>query len=603
MQNEKNKLVISEAKHKLNYLPDNLRGFVGGKVNKEDNMGLDAKDKTVYNLLNDKLFIIPINQRQYVWNQDNWADLFEDIDLMLEKKIENHFIGSIVLKRENIQDGIKEHFTIIDGQQRILTITILICSIAYLYAELNDQSRFEGLKKLLYVKNDKNESFPMISKKANNSIETLVNSLYDNVKVKSDKQIPFTTIEEFLQNIKISKEIKEPFLFFYYKLNESIKGNILKLEKYKKAIEDIRYINVEATESEDAFLIFEILNARGKPLTDFELLRNYFLKYASSDDKTQVKNRIENIENLLTTSTELFLKHYVTHKYGKKPNNSESRPYKLIVKNEKNSDKLELLSDLELKANYYNKIINLQNCTGLEKKIFSFFKPRRQQQFRPLILGLMHQKDLLNISVQKYNEAIIYLYSFFICYNIIGEQTSNKIEDIVYGYSEKFENEFSLEVLSKFKISMIERMPSEVQFKQTIKNLKYSHARKAYSSSRKADNIRAIFEILEKDIGCEEDLSSDNTNIEHCYPDSASEDNDVIGNLMLLEKHIEEKCKNKSIEYKKNLYQQSKLELPKLLVEEIGEKNSFDIQKRTDKLADTLYEIIYKLSIEPNEEA
>ena len=98
-------------------------------------MGLDAKDKTVYNLLNDKMFIIPINQRQYVWNQDNWTDLFEDIDLMLEKKLDHHFIGSIVLKNEKIKDGIKEHFAIIDGQQRILTISFS-CLIAFRYCTI-----------------------------------------------------------------------------------------------------------------------------------------------------------------------------------------------------------------------------------------------------------------------------------------------------------------------------------------------------------------------------------------------------------------------------------------------------------------------------------
>ena len=47
-------------------------------------MGLDAKDKTIYSLLNDKMFIIPINQRQYVWKQDNWNDLFEDIDVLFD---------------------------------------------------------------------------------------------------------------------------------------------------------------------------------------------------------------------------------------------------------------------------------------------------------------------------------------------------------------------------------------------------------------------------------------------------------------------------------------------------------------------------------------
>ena len=559
-------------------------------------MGLDAKDRTVYNLLNDKLFLIPINQRQYVWDQDNWIDLIEDINLIFNKKVENHFIGSIVLKSEKIKDGIKEHFTIIDGQQRILTITIMICSIAYLYAELNDSDRFDGLKKLLFVTNDKDKAFPMISKDANSSVEKLVNGLYDSIALQLNAKMPIETIEAFVKKIKISKGIEEAFLFFYKKIKEVTNGDILKLEKYKKIIEDIKYINIEATIDEDAFLIFEILNARGKPLTDFELLRNYFLKYTSKENKSDVKSRLEKVESLLTPSTELFLKHYVTHKYGDKPDKGESRPYKLIVKNEKETDKLLLLADLEQKANYYHKIITLENCSELEKKIFSFFKPRRQQQFRPLILGLMHQKDLSNITNAQYNEALYYLYLFFICYNIIGEQTSNKIEDIVYGYSKKFENNFSIQVLSSFKTSMIERMPSEEHFKQTIRNLKYSHVRKAYSSSRKAENVRAIFEILERELDCKEDLTAENTNIEHCYLDSISEDNDVVGNLILLERNLEEKCTNKDIEFKKEIYKASKLKLPLMLVGEIGNTNAFDINERTNKIAEALYAIIGKLS-------
>lgn len=559
-------------------------------------MGLDAKDKTIYSLLNDKMFIIPINQRQYVWKQDNWNDLFEDIDLMIEKKVSVHFIGSIVLKNEEIKDGIKEHYIIIDGQQRILTITIFICSIAYLYAELNDIGRFDGLKKFLYVKDDKDRAFPIISSNANKDVEMLVNGLYENIASKLNEGKELKTIDDFVNEINISKDIIKPFMFFYTKLKNKINNDVLKLEKYKKTIEDIKYINVEATEEENAFSIFEILNARGKPLTDFELLRNYFFKYVSQNEKNIVKERLKQIEGLLTTSIEVFLKHYVTHKYGKKPDSGESRPYKLIVKNEKNTDKIELLSDLELKANYYHKIISIENCSPLEKKIFSFFRHRRQQQFRPLILGLMHQKDKAKITFDIYEKTIEYLYSFFICYNVIGEQTSNKIEDIVYGYSKDFENNFSLSILNDFKISMKKRLPSEEQFKRIIRNIKYSHVRKAYSGSKKAENIRAILEILERDLGCEEDLSSVSTNIEHCYPDSSSEDNDVIGNLILLEKALEEKCKNKNIKEKTLIYKKSKLKLPQLLIDEIRSENDFDIKKRTEFIADNLYTIISNLS-------
>ena len=114
-------------------------------------MGLTANDKKVYDLLNDKMYHVPDNQRKYVWNEVNWKELFEDINLVRKEKTSNHFIGSIVLKSEGAREGIQNHFSIIDGQQRISTITILICSIALLYAELGSFGKFDGLRKSLFV--------------------------------------------------------------------------------------------------------------------------------------------------------------------------------------------------------------------------------------------------------------------------------------------------------------------------------------------------------------------------------------------------------------------------------------------------------------------
>ena len=65
-------------------------------------MGLDAKDRKTYDLLNDKLFIIPENQRKYVWDSNNWTELMDDISLVYKEKINSHFIGSVVLKTQKI---------------------------------------------------------------------------------------------------------------------------------------------------------------------------------------------------------------------------------------------------------------------------------------------------------------------------------------------------------------------------------------------------------------------------------------------------------------------------------------------------------------------
>ena len=63
-------------------------------------MAFDAKDQTVGDLLNKVVFSIPRNQRRYVWDKENWEELYEDILFACKNERKAHFIGSIVLKDE-----------------------------------------------------------------------------------------------------------------------------------------------------------------------------------------------------------------------------------------------------------------------------------------------------------------------------------------------------------------------------------------------------------------------------------------------------------------------------------------------------------------------
>lgn len=561
-------------------------------------MSLDAKDRKIYDLLNDKQFIIPENQRKYVWEMNNWKELFDDILLIYKEKMSNHFIGSIVLKSKKINDGIKNHYIVIDGQQRISTLTILFCVIAFIYAENGNVERYNGVRKFLFVMDDKFKPHAMISNNANPSINKLVEFLYGDFEVLVLNGSPLLDYNAYLNPLRITKNVKDCFSYFYDAVSKTINQNINELVKIQNIITEINYIDIVAKEDEDAFTIFEILNARGKPLSDYELLRNFLLKYSYKDDKDRVKNDLLYIENLLGSNIDVFLKHYVTHKYGKKSDNKENRPYKIIVTNEKENDKNLLMRDLICKAKYYDKITNYTNCIEEEKKIFMFFKQRRQQQFRPIVMGLMHQKELLIMSESEYLDALNYLYAFFICYNVIGDQTSNKIEDIVYGYSEKIENYYSKDVILNMKKSMGERLPSENHLKSSIRNIKYSHKVKAYSDNKKAENVRAIFEVIEREKGYSLELSNDLVNIEHCYPDSQDDGNELnfsIGNLMLLEITLNDECKNKALVDKMNIYKKSLLKCPQILVNNLTNGN-FDINERSNRIVETIYSYIQRLS-------
>ena len=556
-------------------------------------MSFKATDERIYDLIQDKKFLIPDNQRKYIWDETNWQELFDDLILVMEKKLEKHFIGSVVLIESQIDDGVKSHFVIIDGQQRILSLSIVFAVIASIFAEHKWFGSFAGMEKFLIVKDARAVKHTIISDEANSDINRISSLLflekYEDIKSGSVE----INLDYLIKNLKIKKCIKDCFSFFYEKISSLIGNNLELLESFSNVVQDIRYIQIIARE-EDAYTVFEILNARGKPLTDFELLRNFLLKYSSKNEKNFVKNSIVQLEQNLGDYCDIFLKHYAVHKY-KVDNKHVLRPYKIISSNEKNSNIEEFVKDLLLKSEYYHRIIYFNGCNDVERKIFSFFKPRRQQQFRPILLGLMHQYGLGNIDEQQYNESINYIYLFFICYNVIGEQTSNKIEDIVNGYSYKLENAFSLDVISDMKDSMWSRIPAEEDFINHIVHIKYSNVRPAYSGTRKAENVKAIIEVLELENGYSGHF--DNLTIEHCLPDSDTEENDNVGNLILLEKGLNEKCSNKLLREKTKYYKQSCLTLPNSIAS-AAENNGFalDVKTRTEAIAKKLYSYLKKLS-------
>lgn len=553
-------------------------------------MSLTSEDRQIYKLLNNKAFIVPANQRKYVWTFDNWMELFEDISLIYDGINNEHFIGSIVLKTEDIDDGIREHFSIIDGQQRVLTISMLISVIGYMYAAAGAFERLDGIKQYLMAQDRQGGWHPIVSRAANIELSDYISTLFDAAEKARTGGQTIISLESMLKK----SMIKEGVVYFYNALYTKTHNDIDCLDRFEKIIEEIRYIDVTATTDEDAYAIFEVLNARGQELSNFDLLRNYLLKNIPDENKTESSQKIANIEQLLGDKAEIFLKHYVKHKYGEKTDNKNKSSYKIIVKKEKSSDKVRFLQDLQLKAEFYDKILNQTDCTVLETKVFKFFRSHNQQQFRPLLLGLMHQKSLGKLNCETYEEMVSYLYKFFVCYKLIGQQTSNKIDDIVDGYAGKLESKFTLELLSELKGSMVKRLPSEDAFVSSLIRIRYSSKWKAYSGKQNAETVRAVFEYYEHELGYQGAIDT-NYNIEHCNPDSLSEENSLIGNLMLLESDLNDEAGNKKPSEKILIYKRSRLTCPQIVSAEL-ENNAFDPNNRAKKIAKTIYDSINELS-------
>lgn len=259
------------------------------------------------------------------------------------------------------------------------------------------------------------------------------------------------------------------------------------LTDIRSAILDMTAVKIVSTSEEDSYTIFEILNARGQELDSHELLKNC--------DETKAK--WEDMEKTLNGTIDKFIKHYATHLYGDIRDKYGSSPYRAIQKNTRGKNMLKVLDDIKLKSEYYNRIINPTigpegNCNKVEYEIFVFFKSKRFEQFRPIILSLIHQKELENLLEDNYNLILKYIYNFFVCFTIIGEEKSNKLEDLVFKYSKVLETNYSDQLLLEFIKNLKAKLPGYEWFLNNFKNIGWSNHFDLY----KGEKIKNVYKLF-----------------------------------------------------------------------------------------------------------
>ncbi|WP_455391336.1 DUF262 domain-containing protein [Frisingicoccus sp.] len=555
-------------------------------------MGFEAKEKAVDKLLNDAIYYIPRNQRRYVWTSSNWTDLYEDILLVADKVADSHFIGSIVLKDEGKVDGLSK-YTVIDGQQRILTLTIFLISIMFTLKKRNLMDDFGGTQKYLVAKDIKNNMREIVYPEFHLTLPNMVNTVLD----MQQKDIEELSISAFGNTCLISekkdKVVVDAFKFFAGKLSSLENQKVLQV---RDALIGISYVNIISSTEEDSYTIFEILNARGLDLEDHELLKNYIMRYLQPIERRDDAKKIwEEIENSLGKNQKTFLRYYAIHKYNYNTDKKQGiSVYKSIQKATKGRNVNLLLNDLRLKSQLYYKILCPAGESRLEYEIFTFFKRNRVEQFRPLIMSLMHQKMLEKLSSELYEEILKYLYKFFVCYKIIGEENSNKLSDTIYKYSYLIESEYSDSKVKECINALNEKLPTLDSFINSFKNIGWSNHWGIYKDSRSKERCQLILEILEKYVANRE--INIPVTIEHILPDCERIENAQIGNLFYLEENLNRQCADKMLEQKIDIYEKSSLTAPKGFAKRYRNK-SFNPEDRTVFLARLIYNNILEINL------
>lgn len=555
-------------------------------------MSFDASQQQINFLLGKKIYSIPRNQRKYVWDIDNWKNLLEDLDF-LKGSTKNHFLGSIVLNTlPNLNNDDLEYYEIIDGQQRITTIVLILIVIAQIFRERKEEALFQGLLPYIQTTNINNKTSCILYTDGHSCIMNLVNTVAN----KSVQNTFQSLITNCITNKNKDSKIEKCLKFYYENLSYRSTEEVV---IFRNALISANYVNIKATK-EDAYTVFEILNARGIDLEDYELLKNYILRYTVPENNVDVARQEwkEEIENRLGKNINNFLKHYIAHKYGVAGVTKPRAVYDEIKKRTSIGDVNSLFSDLKLKAKYYQRIV----CEGDMEEgqntdidiVLRFMQSNRSLLFRPIYLSLLHQAELDNISEEMLTKVFKCIQFFFVCYNLISQETSNKISEGIQKYASLIENKFNLENLNRFLTHLKDRMPNKEEFKDSFKLMGYSNHCKYYHDKRNKQRVEVALNLLEQIRSGRTDIPS--FTIEHILPDSQDRQNASIGNLMPLEENLNGSCQDKQLSEKILIYKRSSFVTARNVADRYGtDINKFKIESRSEAMADELYNNITKM--------
>lgn len=568
-------------------------------------MNIESKDFKIKNIFSRRKYIIPDYQRNYSWTVDEEISIFwDDFIYYLNSNIKsNFFIGPMVYKAESINSS---EFEVIDGQQRLITFSILLSVIVSLFDKYKRKDLSDGLKQYLIYKDEKNKDQLVI--------QTIEPHPFFQSKIFHGKNVkPEKDSEKLIE--KARGYFYDQIEFLLKKITKDTK-KIEFLEKIRDLIFDIDTVIIVSADETDAFTIFETINTRGKNLSSLDLLKNYIFKNypiltGVQEPKKTWKNLIENIE----LGRETFFNRFWASWVSKVTENKLYRRFSDHIRNPKNNkefkDNQSLLSELLIASIIYRKITkptlddwklnknyhiyhHIKNINGLFNLKVHF----------PFFLALFEEFENKHIDLGLLNETLLLMENFHFIFTHIVSPRASGLDNKYSKFAIRLRKETNKKkVIKDLRKELLDKIPKKEEYIEKFKELSYF---------KNKDTVKFILLKLEKIEDKSLTLDFDLHSIEHLDPKSGFfKNSDSIGNLFLLEeKYNEDKrdlkpfdpCnynnKNKSIKIIEFLGKETKYKTTKEEFNKIINKGSWtesDIDKRTEDLAKQTYVLFSKL--------
>lgn len=337
---------------------------------------MDATKGNIYSILNgNKQFLIPVYQRYYSWDIEQCRRLWNDIVDMQKKNKQGHFVGSIVNIAEKAMPTGVQKYMIIDGQQRMTTLTLLLIALRDYTLDHKEDTNINSRRiDNMLLKNEYeigDERYKLLL--TENDRDVLI-------RLVEQKPIADNTVSRLLTNYK----------FFV----EQVEKKELKPEDIYESIGKLQIVNITLDRAvDDAQAIFESLNSTGKELSESDLIRNYILMGLENDEQRYVYEHLWRPMELMfeyekqDSVMDRFFRDYLTMKLTRIPKMGKIyEEFKLYHVNCEFSSIRELCEDLLTYAKYYTDMVFVRNSNSIIKNLYADVNDLRMEVAFPFLL-------------------------------------------------------------------------------------------------------------------------------------------------------------------------------------------------------------------------
>jgi uncharacterized protein with ParB-like and HNH nuclease domain len=549
-------------------------------------------------------FVIPVYQRNYDWSTSQCKQLLDDIlEVGVEKGMNTHFIGSIVYVHDDVYTSsrIKE-LTIIDGQQRLTTLTLIYLALYRLAIELQDESMVNEISETYLINKFAPEEEKLKLRPTENNDKALKYLL------RSDLDEEYVAFSKLIDN------------FNYFK------GRIIpqNYEFVQRGLSKLMFVEISLDrEKDDPQRIFESLNSTGLELSQADLIRNYILMGLNRANQNKIYanywdiiEKLAKDEMLNTSRVSDFIRDYLTLENNKIPNKSKVYlAFKTKFPTTNLEDLKNNLTPIKSLVKYYNKLINPKNETDRAIRTELEYINRLEINVAyPFLMKVYEDYSEEVISKNVFLEILDFIQSFVLRRFIVGLPTNSLNKIFMTLYNKIDQNDY-LESLQKELL----RKTGSQRFPKNKEVIDVFKLKDVYNI--KSKNRTYLLERLENFDNREPVMIEGNPDItiEHIFPQNPDakwkielgtdeynfiKENylNTIGNLTLSGNNG--RLGNKPFIFKRDLekagYKDSRLWLNKYL--SIAEKwDKTEIERRFDLLAERFLKIWKYPAIEIDE--